>query len=36
MNEKSGIITFKGKPMILMGPELKAGDTSPDFQAISQ
>ena len=31
MSEKTGIITFKGNPMTLMGPELKVGDTAPDF-----
>jgi thiol peroxidase len=31
MNEKTGIITFKGNPMTLLGPELKVGDAAPDF-----
>jgi thiol peroxidase len=31
MSEKTGIITFKGNPMTLLGPELKVGDTAPDF-----
>lgn len=34
MNEKSGIITFKGNPMTLMGPELKVGDAAPDFAVV--
>lgn len=31
MNEKTGIITFKGNPMTLLGAELMVGDTAPDF-----
>lgn len=31
MNERNGIITFKGNPMTLLGPELKLGDSAPDF-----
>lgn len=34
MSEKSGIITFKGNPMTLLGPELKVGDTAPDFAVV--
>ncbi len=34
MNEKTGIITFKGNPMTLLGPELKAGDAAPDFAVV--
>ena len=34
MNEKTGIITFKGNPMALLGPELKAGDAAPDFMVV--
>ncbi len=34
MNERSGIITFKGNPMTLLGPELKVGDKAPDFAAV--
>lgn len=30
--ERNGAITFKGNPMTLIGPELKAGDKAPDFQ----
>ena len=31
MDERSGIITFKGNPFTLLGPELKAGEKAPDF-----
>lgn len=34
MNERSGIITFKGNPMTLLGPELKVGDKAPDFLVV--
>jgi thioredoxin-dependent peroxiredoxin len=30
MNEKKGVITFKGGPLTLMGPELKVGQKAPD------
>ena len=33
--ERTGQITFKGSPMTLIGPELKVGDTAPDFTLIS-
>lgn len=28
-------VTFKGKPLDLVGPELKAGDAAPDFTAVA-
>jgi len=31
LTERSGQITFKGKPMTLIGPELKVGDKAPEF-----
>jgi thiol peroxidase len=34
MHERSGIITFKGNPMTLLGPELKVGDKAPEFSAV--
>jgi len=34
MNERSDIITFKGNPFTLLGPELKAGDKAPDFAVV--
>ena len=34
MSERNGIITFKGKPMTLLGPELKVGDKAPDFAVV--
>ncbi|MEI6305785.1 MAG: thiol peroxidase [Deltaproteobacteria bacterium] len=32
--ERTGIITFKGNPMTLIGPELKVGDKAPDFSVV--
>ena len=32
--ERKNIITFKGNPLTLVGPELKKGDNAPDFTAV--
>lgn len=34
MNERNGIITFKGNPFTLLGPQLKVGDKAPDFSVV--
>jgi len=34
MIERTGIITFKGNPFTLLGPELKVGDKAPDFSVV--
>ena len=34
MLERKGIITFKGNPFTLLGPELKVGDPAPDFTVV--
>jgi thiol peroxidase len=31
MQERKGVITFKGQPLTLLGPEMKAGEMAPDF-----
>ncbi len=31
MSERTGVITFKGNPLTLVGPELKVGSKAPDF-----
>ncbi|MBV8196497.1 MAG: thiol peroxidase [Candidatus Eremiobacteraeota bacterium] len=31
MEKRTGIVTFKGKPMTLLGEELRAGEPAPDF-----
>lgn len=33
--ERKGAITFKGNPMTLIGPELKAGNPAPDFKVLA-
>src|ERR1035437_1415701 len=32
--ERAGATTMKGKPMTLVGPELKPGDAAPDFNVV--
>jgi thiol peroxidase len=34
MQERKGVITFKGNPVTLLGPEIKAGDKAPDFHVV--
>lgn len=34
MQERPGIVTMKGNPITLIGPELKVGDEGPTFVAI--
>ena len=34
--ERKGVITFKGNPLTLVGPEIKAGDNAPDFKALAK
>lgn len=34
--ERQGIITMKGNPLTLMGPELRPGDRAPDFSVVDQ
>jgi len=34
--ERTGVITMKGNPMTLLGPELKVGDKAPDFELVNQ
>lgn len=34
MSERTGIITFKGNPFTLLGPEIKVGDKAPDFNVV--
>lgn len=33
--ERAGATTMRGKPLTLVGPELKAGDKAPNFDAVS-
>lgn len=32
--KKTGVITFKGNPMTLVGPELKVGAAAPEFKVV--
>ena len=34
MKERTGVCSFKGNPVTLLGPELKTGDQAPDFQVV--
>jgi thiol peroxidase len=34
--ERSGVVTFKGGPLTLIGPEIKVGARAPEFQAVGQ
>jgi len=34
MNERTGIITFKGNPFTLLGAELKVGAKAPEFSVV--
>ena len=31
VQERAGVVTFKGQPMTLLGPELRRGDPAPSF-----
>lgn len=35
MNERTGIVSTKGKAVTLVGNEIKVGDTAPDFEVLT-
>src|SRR5438874_10060091 len=35
MQKREKAITFKGNPVTLVGPQLKAGDKAPDFRCLT-
>jgi thiol peroxidase len=35
MEERKGLVTFKGEPLTLLGPQLTPGSEAPDFTAIA-
>jgi thiol peroxidase len=35
MQKRANAVTFKGNPLTLVGPQLKAGDRAPDFTCLS-
>ncbi|MGZ8432723.1 MAG: thiol peroxidase [Candidatus Deferrimicrobiaceae bacterium] len=34
MQERKGVITSRGNPLTLLGPEIKVGDKAPDFRVV--
>jgi thiol peroxidase len=34
--ERTGVVTFKGNPLTLIGPEIRVGERAPEFQVLSQ
>lgn len=34
--ERQGAVTFKGNPLTLIGPEIRAGSKAPDFEVLAQ
>ncbi len=34
MEERTGLVTMKGKPLTLVGTEVKVGDKAPDFEVV--
>src|SRR5262245_27768638 len=36
MRARANAVTFKGKPLSAVGPQLKAGDSAPDFACVTQ
>src|SRR5665213_3498756 len=35
LQRRTGIVTFKGNPMTLVGPDIKVGDKAPDFKLLA-
>ena len=35
MQKRANAVTFKGNPLALVGPQLKAGDKAPDFKCVT-
>jgi thioredoxin-dependent peroxiredoxin len=35
MEERTGMVTFKGAPLALLGPQINVGDPAPDFSALA-
>jgi thiol peroxidase len=33
--ERSGVTTFRGRPVTLLGPEVRVGETAPDFTVLA-
>ncbi len=35
MQERTGLVTFQGQPLTLIGQEIRVGDPAPDFQVVN-
>ena len=35
MQKRANAVTFKGKPLTVIGPQLKAGDSAPNFTCVT-
>ncbi len=35
MQERKGVVTFKGGPLTLIGPDIKVGDKAPNFKVLT-
>ena len=35
MEKRTGVVTFAGNPITLVGPEIKVGQQAPDFTVLS-
>ena len=36
MNERKGLVTMKGKPVVLLGNAVNVGDKAPDFEVVAK
>ena len=36
MQERSGVVTFQGKPLTLLGPDVKVGQAAPEFTLVDE
>ena len=36
VEERTGLVTMKGEPVVLLGPSLKVGDAAPEFAAVDR
>ncbi|MER3500135.1 MAG: thiol peroxidase [Candidatus Fervidibacterota bacterium] len=34
MQERAGVVTFRGNPLTLLGPDLQVGEKAPDFRVV--
>ena len=36
MQERNGVVTFQGKPLTLLGPDVKVGQAAPEFTVVDE